>query len=105
MHGKGGHAALPHKVIDPVVIAAQLIINLQQIISRNNNPITPSVLSFGYIRKGATNVIPNEVKIKGTFRTFDEIGGEAHEKMLQMANSVATSMGGSMTLKSKMDIL
>ena len=97
VHGKGGHAALPHKVIDPVVIAAQLIINLQQIISRNNNPITPSVLSFGYIEgKGATNVIPNEVKIKGTFRTFDENWrDEAHEKMLQMANSIATSMGGS----------
>ena len=49
VYGKGGHAALPHKLLDPVVIASQLIINLQQIISRNNNPITPSVLSFGFI--------------------------------------------------------
>ena len=103
VHGKGGHAALPHKVIDPVVIAAQLIINLQQIISRNNNPITPSVLSFGYIEgKGATNVIPNKVNIKGTFRTFDENWrDEAHEKMLKMANSIATSMGGSCDFKIK----
>ena len=97
VHGKGGHAALPHKVIDPIVIASQLIINLQQIISRNNNPITPSVLSFGFIQaKGATNVIPNEVKLKGTFRTFDENWrAKAHEKMLKMASSIAESMGGS----------
>ena len=68
VHGKGGHAALPHKLIDPILITAQLITNLQQIISRNNNPLTPSVLSFGFLEaKGATNVIPNSVKIKGTF--------------------------------------
>ena len=95
--GKGGHAALPHQLIDPVLISAQIIVGLQQIISRSNNPITPSVLSFGYVdAKGATNVIPNNVSIKGTFRTFDEQWREeAHLKMIKMATSIAKSMGGS----------
>jgi amidohydrolase len=97
VNGKGGHAALPHQLIDPVLISAQIIVGLQQIISRSNNPITPSVLSFGFLEaKGATNVIPNNVSIKGTFRTFDEKWREeAHLKMIKMATSIADSMGGS----------
>lgn len=71
--GKGGHGAQPHLNIDPVVIAAQLILSLQQIVSRFANPAIPSVLSFGkVIANGATNVIPNNVYIEGTFRTMDE---------------------------------
>lgn len=71
--GKGGHGAQPHQNIDPVVIAAQLILSLQQIVSRFADPAIPSVLSFGkVIAQGATNVIPNEVYIEGTFRTMDE---------------------------------
>lgn len=71
--GKGGHGAQPHQNIDPVVISAQLILSLQQIVSRTANPATPSVLSFGRVwADGATNVIPNSVYIEGTFRTMDE---------------------------------
>ena len=94
--GKGGHAALPNKLIDPVLMAAQLITNIQQIISRNNQPTDPSVLSFGYIKAdGATNVIPDEVHIKGTFRTFNEKWRkEAHAKMKKLANSICVGMGG-----------
>ena len=96
VNGKGGHAALPHQLIDPVLISAQILVGLQQIISRSNNPITPSVLSFGYLEaKGATNVIPDKVFMKGTFRTFDENWREeAHVKMVKMATSIAESMGG-----------
>jgi amidohydrolase len=94
--GKGGHGAMPHLNIDPVVIAAQIIIALQQIVSRMGQPIVPSVLSFGkVIANGATNVIPNEVNIEGTFRTLDEKWRtEAHEKMIKMATLMAESMGG-----------
>ncbi len=94
--GKGGHAALPHKVIDPILISSHLIVALQQIVSRNANPSTPSVLSFGYIEgKGATNVIPNEVSLKGTFRTFDETWRkEAHKKIKSIAQGIVESMGG-----------
>lgn len=71
--GKGGHAAEPHLVIDPVIITAQLLSNLQQLVSRYADPKMPTVLSFGrVIANGAANVIPDEVYIEGTFRTLDE---------------------------------
>ncbi|MBL0341419.1 MAG: amidohydrolase [Bacteroidetes bacterium] len=94
--GKGGHGAMPHLNIDPVLIAAHLIVALQQIVSRNANPIMPSVLSFGkIIANGATNVIPNEVYIEGTFRTLDEKWrDEAHRKIIKLAHAVVEGMGG-----------
>src|SRR5690606_2185976 len=71
--GKSGHAAMPHLAVDPITIAAQIITSLQVIFNRKNNPLNPSVLSFGKIEGGAaTNVIPDTVSILGTFRTFDE---------------------------------
>lgn len=93
--GKGGHAALPHQLIDPILITSHIIIGLQQIVSRNCSPYISSVLSFGdIIGKGATNIIPNEVNVKGTFRTFDESWRkEAHVKMKKMAELIAESMG------------
>ncbi|NTE03519.1 amidohydrolase [Agrobacterium tumefaciens] len=95
--GKGGHGAQPHQNIDPVVIASHIIIALQQIVSRNADPRIPSVLSFGKVTaNGATNIIPNEVKIEGTFRTLDEEWrAEAHKRMKKMAEGIAESMGGS----------
>jgi len=94
--GKGGHAAMPDKLIDPVLIAAHIIVALQQIISRNCDPKTPAVLSFGkVIANGATNIIPNEVKIEGTFRTLDEAWrADAHLRMKKMATAIAEGMGG-----------
>ena len=94
--GKGGHAAMPDKNIDPILIASHIIIALQQIISRNCDPRIPAVLSFGnIIGKGATNVIPDEVKIEGTFRTLNEVWRkEAHVKMKKMAEALAEGMGG-----------
>jgi len=94
--GKGGHAAMPELGIDPVTIAAQIIVALQQVVSRRSSPKMPTVLSFGkVIANGATNVIPNEVYIEGTFRTFDEAWrARAHEIIEQMAIGIAESMGG-----------
>jgi amidohydrolase len=95
--GVGGHAALPQNVIDTVLIASHIIIALQQITSRNANPGVPTVISFGkVIANGATNIIPSEVKIEGTFRTFDEAWRkEVHQKIRKIATGVAESMGGS----------
>lgn len=97
VRGKGGHAAQPQQNIDPIVITAHIITALQQIVSRFADPKTPSVLSFGKIRaEGATNIIPNEVYLEGTFRTFDEEWRrEAHQKMKKMAEGMAESMGAS----------
>lgn len=94
--GKGGHAALPHKVIDPILIASNILMSLQQLVSRHAKPDIPTVLSFGkIIGMGATNVIPDEVKLEGTFRTFnEEWRAEAHQKMKNMAESIAKGMGG-----------
>lgn len=95
--GKGGHGAMPNLNIDPVLITAHLIVSLQQIVSRNANPSMPTVISFGkVIANGATNVIPNEVYIEGTFRTMDEKWRtDAHMKMKKMAEQIAEAMGGS----------
>ena len=95
--GKGGHGAQPQQNIDPIVITAHIITALQQVVSRIADPKMPTVLSFGkIIANGATNVIPNEVKLEGTFRTFDENWRmEAHQKMKKMAEGIAEAMGGS----------
>ncbi|MDX9932768.1 MAG: amidohydrolase, partial [Bacteroidales bacterium] len=71
--GRGGHGATPELNIDPVVIASQIIVALQQITSRAANPSIPTVLSFGrMIADGRTNIIPDSVTMEGTIRTFDE---------------------------------
>jgi amidohydrolase len=94
--GTGGHAAIPHKVVDPVVIAAQIILALQQIVSRNAKPTTPSVLSFGrVIADGQANIIPDEVRISGTMRTFDEEWRrEMQNRIRTISVSIAEGMGG-----------
>jgi amidohydrolase len=100
INGKGGHAASPHLCIDPILIASHLIISLQQIVSRNNNPHNPTVLSITSIQGGSTtNVIPNEVKLKGTFRAMDEEWRfKAHELIRKMSTDLVHSMGGEIDL-------
>ena len=97
VRGKGGHGAQPQQNIDPVIITAHILTALQTIVSRSADPKSPSVLSFGkVIANGATNVIPNEVYLEGTFRTMDEKWrSEAHIKIKKMAEGIAESMGGS----------
>ncbi len=99
--GKGGHGAEPHNIVDPVVIAAHIIIALQQIVSRLANPGDPTVLSFGkVIANGAINVIPDEVYMEGTFRAMNEAWrDEAHRRMTDMAEGIAKSMGATCDFK------
>jgi amidohydrolase len=94
--GKGGHGAMPEICIDPVLIASHIIVSMQQIISRNRNPRFPSVLTFGkVIANGATNVIPNEVYIEGTFRAMnEEWRAEGLAKVRKIAEMTAEAMGG-----------
>jgi amidohydrolase len=95
--GKGGHGAQPHENIDPVLITAQIIMALQQVVSRMANPSIASVLSFGkLVADGTTNIIPGKVYMEGTFRTLDEDWRKkAHEQMKKIASGIAESMGGS----------
>jgi amidohydrolase len=94
--GKGGHGAMPDICVDPILIASHLIVAMQQIISRNKNPRLPSVLTFGKIEGlGATNIIPDEVKIQGTFRAMDEAWrADGLAKMKKLAEGMAEAMGG-----------
>ncbi len=96
VRGRGGHAAIPHQVIDPVLIGSHIVVALQQIVSRQAKPTTPTVLSFGrFIAAGMANIIPDEVKISGTMRTFDEQWrAEMKEQITLMATRLAESMGG-----------
>lgn len=98
--GKGGHAASPHLCIDPIMIASHLIISLQQIVSRNNNPHNPTVLSITSFQGGSTtNVIPNEVKLKGTFRAMNEEWRlRAHDLIRKMSTELVHGMGGEIDL-------
>ena len=98
--GKGGHAASPHLTIDPVYIGSQLVIALQQVISRNNNPFNPSVLSITSFQAGnTTNVIPGEAKLMGTFRAMNEEWRfKAHELIRKKSAELVQSMGGEIDL-------
>jgi amidohydrolase len=91
--GKGGHAATPDRINDTVLAASQLIVSLQQVVSRHADPFSPTVLSFGkMIADGAVNVIPSEVKLEGTLRTMDE---QWRKKAIERINSIAQSVAGS----------
>ena len=95
IRGKGGHAAAPHLTADTILIASQLVVNLQQVVSRMTNPFNPSVLSITSIQGGnTTNVIPSEVKLIGTFRAMNEEWRfNAHDLIRKICKNTA-EMGG-----------
>ncbi len=92
---KGGHAAAPQNTADTILIASHLVVSLQQIISRNNSPFNPSVLSITSFRGGnTTNVIPSEVKLMGTFRAMNEEWRfKAHELIRKQTIELVAAMG------------
>ncbi len=98
--GKGGHAAYPHLTSDTILIASQLIVSLQQLISRNNDPFNPSVLSITSFQGGnTTNVIPSEVKLMGTFRAMNEEWRyKAHELIKKQAHEIVHAMGAELDI-------
>jgi amidohydrolase len=100
VRGKGGHAAAPHLTVDTVLVASHLVVALQQVISRNRNPLSPSVLSITSVQGGyTTNVIPSEVKLMGTFRAMDEKWRfKAHELIRKLATELVQSMGAEIDL-------
>lgn len=100
IEGRGGHAASPQHAVDPILIAAHIIVALQQLVSRNSHPMVPSVLSLCRIQGGTTtNIIPEAVQISGTFRTTDETWRKwAHQKMHHLIAQMAQAMGGRASL-------
>jgi len=80
VYGKGGHGAFPQSAIDPVVIAARIVLSLQTIVSRENNPMDPAVITVGSIHGGsASNIIPDQVKLQITVRSLDPA---VHKRLL-----------------------
>jgi amidohydrolase len=95
VRGKGGHAASPHLTVDTILVASQIVVALQTVISRNKNPFTPSVLTISSFQGGfTTNVIPSEVKLMGTFRSMDETWRfQAHKLIHQICKGIAQATG------------
>lgn len=95
LHGKGSHAAMPHRGIDAIVAAAQFILSAQTIISRRVNPLYPAVLTFGRIMGGTRyNVVPDTVELEGTCRTYQAEAQDTVEKCLQEALQGLDTMYG-----------
>lgn len=102
IHGKGGHGATPHKCIDPIMIGATVLTQIQQIVSRKCDPKIPCVLSFGHFEAlGATNVIPSKAHLKGTFRTMNE---PWRAEALSLIESYITELTESMGAKAELEI-
>ena len=99
--GKAGHGAMPEMNVDPVLMSAYILTGLQQVVSRQAPPYIPTVLSFGrIIGEGRTNIIPGEVNIEGTLRTFNEDWRKkAHESIIRCAQEIAKAMGGNCQVK------
>lgn len=95
IRGKGGHAAAPHLTADTILIASQIVVTLQQIVSRNNNPFNPTVLSITSVQGGnTTNVIPSEVKMMGTLRAMNEEWRfKAHDLIKEQVQVIAKALG------------
>lgn len=100
IRGKGGHAASPHLTADTIHIASQLVIALQQVVSRKADPFHPTVLTITSFQGGyTTNVIPSEVKLMGTFRSMDETWRfKAHEWIRTISHDLVTNLGAELDL-------
>lgn len=97
--GSGGHAAIPHETTDPIAIAAQVITNLQHIVARNVDPLASAVVSVTRIAGGTTyNVIPGQVELAGTVRTFDPaLRARMPELMKRIVGGITAAHGASFT--------
>jgi amidohydrolase len=95
IHGRGGHGGTPHRSADPVVAAAQVVTGLQTVVSRETSPLQSAVVTIGSIHGGqAFNVIPDEVTLTGTLRTFDTgLRAAMPERLARIAGGIAGALG------------
>ncbi len=95
IYGRGGHGAYPHKTVDPIVIAARTILSLQTIVSREDNPLDPAVVTVGSVHGGTKhNIIPDEVKLQLTVRSYkDEVRKHLLAAIERIAKAEAAAAG------------
>ena len=95
--GKGGHGSMPHTTVDPILVASQLVVNIQSIVSRNVDPLKPVVVSFGTVKGGTIyNIIPGEVSLTGTVRTFDpSLQSLAEKRLKEITDETCKAFGAS----------
>jgi len=93
--GKGGHGSMPHQTVDPILVASHLVVNIQSIVSRNIDPLKPAVVSFGTVNGGTIdNIIPSEVSLTGTVRSFDSsIQSLAEERLKEITETTCKAFG------------
>lgn len=102
VRGKGGHGAVPHQSIDPVLAASQIVVALQSIVARNVEPLKAAVVSVCTIHGGeAFNVIPQEVKLSGTIRTFEP---QVHEKVLERFEVIVYGLAETMGCQAELEL-
>lgn len=101
IEGKGGHGAAPHLSIDPVYVASQFVVAVQQVVSRNIDPIEPAVVTIGAIHGGTThNVIPSRVQLMGTVRAFDaDVRAKMAERIERVLRGICESSGATYTFE------
>ena len=101
IEGKGGHGAAPHLSVDPIYVAAQFVVALQQVVSRNIDPLEPAVVTIGAIHGGTThNVIPSRVRLLGTVRAFDAgVRAEMAQRIERVLRGVCESCGATYTFE------
>jgi amidohydrolase len=101
IEGKGGHGAAPHLSIDPVYVASQFVVAVQQVVSRNIDPIEPAVVTIGAIHGGTThNVIPSRVYLMGTVRAFDaDVRAKMAERIERVLRGICESSGATYTFE------
>jgi amidohydrolase len=99
IEGKGGHGASPHLSVDPIYVASQFVVAVQQVVSRQIDPIEPAVVSIGAISGGTThNVIPSRVRLLGTVRAFDpEVRAKMAERIERVLRGVCDGSGATST--------
>lgn len=95
VYGRGGHAAMPHNTVDPIVLASRIVLSLQTIVSRENNPIDPVVITVGSIHGGTQgNIVPDEVRLQLSVRTYtEEVRARTFAAIRRIARGEATAAG------------
>ncbi len=99
--GKGGHGSAPHLIVDPILVASQIVVNAQSVVSRSIDPLKPAVVSFGTVKGGtAYNIIPSEVSLIGTVRSFESsVQSLAERRLRDIAEETCRAFGASAEFK------